>query len=162
MIQIFLRRLIDFIVKNYIVVLIIAFAMSAVGLHYAMKLQIESDYSKLIPDDYESVIALEKVRERVGGEGSDVAVGIVSPDFEASRRFAEDLIPRAFELKRAGYEDPYLATVEFKRETEFLKDNALYFATDDEIDTILSFLDDQIEENSLKVNPFFIDFEEDI
>ncbi len=161
MIQTFLRRLIDFIVKNYIVVLVLALAMSAVGLNYAMKLDIESDYSKLIPDDYDSVIALEKVRDRVGGEGSDVAVGIVSPDFEASRRFAEDLIPRAFELKRAGYEDPYLATVEYKRETEFLKDNALYFATGDEIDTILTFLDEQIEENSLEVNPFFIDFEED-
>jgi uncharacterized protein len=161
MIHAILKRLIDGIINYYVLVLVLAVGFSAVGLQYAMKLEIESDYSKLLPDDYESVLALEKVRERVGGEGSDVAVGIISPDFEANRRFAEALIPRAFELKRAGYEDPYLATVEFQRETEFLKDNALYFATDDEIETILSFLDDEIEKNSLEVNPFFIDFEDD-
>lgn len=161
MVQNFLRRLIDIIVTNYIIVLLIALGLSAVGLNYAMKLQIESDYSKLLPDDYNSVIALEKVRDRVGGEGSDVAVGIISPDLEATRRFAEDLIPRALELKRAGYEDTYLATVEFKRETEFLKDNALYFATDDEITTILEYLDDEIENASLQVNPFFIDFDDE-
>lgn len=161
MVQNFLRRLIDVIVTNYIIVLLLALGLSAIGLNYAMKLQIESDYSKLLPDDYNSVIALEKVRDRVGGEGSDVAVGIISPDFEATKRFAEDLIPRAFELRRAGYEDAYLATVEFKRETEFLKDNALYFATDDEIETILEFLDDEIENASLQVNPFFIDFDDE-
>ena len=157
----FFHKLIAFIVSNYILVLIFAFGMSAVGLNYAMKLEIESDYSKLIPEDYDSVIALEKVRARVGGEGSDVAVGIVSPSFEATKRFADDLIPRAMELRRGDSPDTYLATVEYMRETEYLKDNALYFATDDEISTILEYLDEEIEKNSLEVNPFFIDFDDE-
>jgi uncharacterized protein len=157
----FFRKLIAFIVSNYILVLILAFGMSAIGLNYALKLDIESDYSKLIPEDYDSVIALEKVRARVGGEGSDVAVGIVSPSLEATKKFADDLIPRAMKLRRGDSPDTYLATVEYMRETEYLKDNALYFATNDEISTILEYLDEEIEKNSLEVNPFFIDFDDE-
>jgi uncharacterized protein len=151
----FFRKLIAFIVSNYILVLILAFGMSAIGLNYALKLDIESDYSKLIPE------ALEKVRARVGGEGSDVAVGIVSPSLEATKKFADDLIPRAMKLRRGDSPDTYLATVEYMRETEYLKDNALYFATNDEISTILEYLDEEIEKNSLEVNPFFIDFDDE-
>lgn len=149
------------VVKYHILVLVLAFGVSLVGLNYASKLDIESDYSTLIPEEYNSVQALELVRAKVGGEGSDVAVGIISPSFEATKRFAEDLIPRAKALHRDYYPEPYLATVEYKRETEFLKQNALYFATNDELETLSTYLDDEIEKQALKANPFFIEFDDE-
>ena len=157
----YLRPFIRFVVRRALLVLLVTAILSGIGAYYASFLDIETDYSNLIPEDYPSVQALEKVRQTVGGEGSDVAVGIISPDFEASKAFAEALIPKALTFKRAGSDQPYLGSVEFKRETEFLRNNALFFATDEEFDTLEEFLNDQIEQAILEANPFFVDFDDD-
>lgn len=150
-------HIIRFVVKHHVLVLIIAIVMTVLGLYLASKLEIDSDYSKLIPDHYNSVQALERVRDRVGGEGSDVAVGIISPSFEATKAFADSLIPRAMQMTRRGEVEPYLGSVEYERETEFLRNNALFFATNEELDILTRFLEDEIENQSLEANPFFFD-----
>jgi uncharacterized protein len=150
-------HVIRFVVKHHILVLFVALVTAAFGLYLASKLEIDSDYSKLIPEHYDSVQALERVRERVGGEGSDVAVGIISPSFEATKAFADALIPRAMQMTRRGETNPYLGSVEYERETEFLKNNALFFATNDELDVLARYLEDEIEYQSLEANPFYFD-----
>jgi len=153
-----LRPFIDCVVHYAGWVLAAAVLLSAVGAFFAQNLRIDTDFSKLIPSDYDSVQALERLRENVGGE-SDVAVGIQSPSFEQNKDFAEALIPRALDLTR---EDgtPYLSRVEYKREVEFLKDNALYFASSDELGRVETFLDDTIEQAKLEANPFYFDVED--
>jgi predicted RND superfamily exporter protein len=150
-------HIIRFVVKYPVLVLLVALITTAAGLYLASKLEIDSDYSKLIPEYYDSVQALERVRDRVGGEGSDVAVGIISPSFEASKAFADALIPRAMQMTRQGETSPYLGSVEYQRETEFLKNNALFFATNDELEMLSRYLEDEIEKQSLEANPFFFD-----
>lgn len=154
-----LRPFIDCVVHYAGWVLAVAVLASAVGLFYAQNLRIDTDFSKLIPSDYESVQALERLRENVGGE-SGVAVGIQSSSFEQNKAFAEALIPRALDLTRENG-SPYLSSVEYKREVEFLKDNALYFASPDELGRVETFLDDTIEQAKLEANPFYFDLEED-
>lgn len=154
-----LRPFIDCVVHYAGWVLAAAVLFSAVGAFFAQNLRIDTDFSKLIPSDYDSVQALERLRENVGGE-SGVAVGIQSPSFEANKAFAEALIPRALNLTDENGE-PYLSSVEYRREVEFLKDNALYFASTDELDRVETFLDDTIEQAKLEANPFYFDVEED-
>ena len=137
-----------------------AVLLSAIGVFFAQNLRIDTDFSKLIPSDYDSVQALERLRDNVGGE-SDLAVGIQSPSFEANKAFAEDLIPRALDLTRESTGEPYLSRVEYRRETEFLEDNALYFASQDELDRVDAFLEDTIEQAKLEANPFYFDLDED-
>src|SRR6056297_2153434 len=93
-----LRPFIRLVVQRAGWVLALAILASAVGVYYAQNLRIDPDLSKLIPQDRPSVEALEKLRANVGEQGNDVAVGIVSPSFEANKRFAEDLIAEAREL----------------------------------------------------------------
>lgn len=154
-----LRPFIDSVVHYAGWVVAAALLVSAAGAFYAQNLRIDTDFAKLIPSDYDSVQALERLRETVGGE-SDVAVGIQSPSFEANKAFAEALIPRALSLES---EDgtPYLSRVEFQRDTEFLENNALYFASENELDRVETFLDDTIEQAKLEANPFYFDLEED-
>ena len=154
-----LRPFIRGVVTYAWLVILLAIGVSAVAGYTARNVRIDTDFSQLVPSDYPSVQALERLRDTVGGE-SDVAVGIVSPSFDANRAFAEDLIPRALELQRQGLTEPYLTRVEYKRNTEFLKDNALYFATPAELDTLEMYLQDQIEEARLEANPFFFDLED--
>ena len=154
-----LRPFIDCVVHYAGWVVAAAVLLSATGAFYAQHLRIDTDFAKLIPSDYDSVQALERLRETVGGE-SDVAVGIQSPSFEANKSFAEALIPRALDLTNDNGE-PYLSRVEFQRDTEFLEDNALYFASTKELDRVESFLDETIEQAKLEANPFYFDLEED-
>lgn len=139
-------------------VLAVALVATAVGAYLSSTLRIETDLARLLPSDYESVQALERLRETVGGE-SEAAVVIESPSFEANRRFAEDLIPRVLDLERSSRESSYFTRVDFRRETEFLQNNALYFATERELDSLEAYLRDEIERAKLEANPFYVEVE---
>lgn len=108
-------------------------AISAiVGFLLAKDLRIDNDLSKLIPPDYPSMQALNTLREQVGGE-HEAAVAIHSPSFEINKSFAESFIPRALQLINPETGEPYFTRAEFRRNIDILKNNALYFATDEEL-----------------------------
>jgi hypothetical protein len=140
-------------------VIAIALALAVAGGYYASNLpaNIETDYARLIPDDLPTAQALDRINQTIGGEGSDLAVGIVSPSFEANKAFAEDLIPQAKALTREDTDERHFRTVEYRRDTEFMENHALYFATDREIQRIQETLSNRIEEAKLEANPFFVD-----
>ncbi|MDI6400576.1 MMPL family transporter [Balneolaceae bacterium ANBcel3] len=159
----FLKLLRPLVQLNYrypIAVLSVSLALAIYSGYYATKLVIDTDLTSLLPDDYESVIALEKLRESVGGE-TPLEVAVNSPDFEANKAFAEALIPKAMELFDDRREDYFVNRYEFQRDVDILKDYAIYLATDQEIDDIIFYLEEELEEARLEANPFFIDFEDD-
>lgn len=155
-----LRPFIRTVVRRAGWVLALALLAAAGSLYFAQHLRIDTDFANLIPEDYSSVQALNKLRNTVGSE-KEVAVAIVSPSFQANKAFAEDLIPRALDLKQEGGKGPYLTRVEYKRDPEFVRNNALYFASDQELDEVEQFLKDKIEEAKLEANPFYFDLNED-
>lgn len=155
-----LRPLIRATVNHAGLVVVVAVILSFIGIYNASKLSIDTDFSKLIPSTSPSVQAIERLREEVGGE-SPVDVVIESPSFEANKRFAEALIPLALEMKGEGRTEPYLNRVDYIRDTEFLEDNALYFATLAELDSLETYLHREIENARLEANPFFFDIEDD-
>ena len=155
-----LRPFIRFIVKQAGWVLLLAVVFSVVGVNLLLKLSVDTDLSKLIPPEYNSVQALEKLRATVGGEET-VDVAIVSPSFAANKAFAEALIPEALSLQGEDNQEAYFSRVDYKRDTEFMKNNALYFATSEELDELETYLQDQIEEARLEANPFFFDLEDE-
>ncbi|PSQ73251.1 MAG: transporter [Bacteroidetes bacterium QH_9_64_21] len=159
-----LRPFIRGVVRHAVWVLALALVLSGAGGYLASNLDLDTDISNLVPEDYESVQALRKLQRTVGGE-SDMAVAIVSPSFDANRQFAEDLIPKALSLKRAqDMSETYLTRVDYKRDVEFLKDNALYFASNQEFRQVEDFLQDQIEEAKQarqEANPFYFELEEE-
>ncbi|PSQ79416.1 MAG: transporter [Bacteroidetes bacterium QS_1_63_11] len=159
-----LRPFIHGVVRHAVWVLALALVLTGAGGYLASNLDLDTDISNLVPEDYESVQALRKLQRTVGGE-SDMAVAIVSPSFDANRQFAEDLIPKALSLKRAqDTSETYLTRVDYKRDVEFLKDNALYFASDQEFRQVEDFLQNKIEEAKQarqEANPFYFELEEE-
>jgi uncharacterized protein len=155
-----LSPLIRGIVTHAVWVVLIASVLSFAGVRLAMNLKIDTDLANLIPPEYPSSQALERLRATVGGE-SEASVAIESGSFEANLRFAEALIPKVLALKGEGYDEPYFQRVEFKKDTEFLKDNALYFATPAELDLLEGWLEDQIEQAKLEASPFYFELDDD-
>ncbi len=154
-----LRPLIRTVVRHPLAVIAVALALSALALMAATRLEIDTDLANLLPEEYPSVQALEKLRATVGGE-TPVDVGVASPSFEANLRFAEALIPRALELRRRG--EPIFTRAELRKDTTFLAYNALYFASNDELDQLEAFLEAEAENARLEANPFYIDLDDDL
>lgn len=155
-----LRPAIHWIVKKPVTVISIGIGFAIIGFLLASKLTIDTDLSKLIPESYHSVQALNTLTEQVGGE-HDASVAIQSPSFNANKTFAEDLIPRALKLNRPEYGEPYFQRVEYKRDVGFIKKNALYFATPSEIDLLKDYLNSEIEDAKKTANPFYFELDDE-
>lgn len=155
-----LRPVIRWVERYPGLVVVVLAALAVLGGSYAIRLTIDSDISKLLPPDYQSVKALEKLRDTVGGE-SEASVVIESPSFEDNKRFAEALIPKVLALKGEGRDEPYFTHVDYRKDVSFLQQNALYFATAEELDSLENHLQSKIEEAKLEANPFFFDLEDE-
>ncbi|MEX0601274.1 MAG: MMPL family transporter, partial [Rhodothermales bacterium] len=154
------RPVIRVVVRRAWAVVVVAALMTVVGFYFARQLSIDTDFSNLIPSDYASVQALEALRETVGSE-TTAEVVIRSPSFDANKAFAEAFIPRALELEDPATGEPYLARVDYEKDTEFLERNALYFATSAELDSLERYLRDRIRDAKLEANPFYFDLDDE-
>jgi len=156
----YLEPLIQYTGRKPIRIVVVSMVLAGMGLILLTQLKIDNDLSNLIPGSYPSVQALDKLREQVGAE-NEVAVVIESPSFNANRRFAEALIPKALQLRDPKTDSLLFFRYEYRKETSFLENNALYFATDAELERIEQFLEDNIEQAKKEANPFYIELEED-
>ena len=152
-----LRTVPRIITRYPLLVLVVAAVMAFFGARQAMTLKIDTDLATLLPPEYTSVQALRRLQATVGAETS-VDVAIHSASFDANRTFGEAFVPRMMALKAPSGE-AYFTRVEFKRDVRFITENALYFATFDELDRLEAFLRSQAQQvrdasDPLRVNLF--------
>lgn len=155
-----LKPLLNFNYSHPYWVTIICIAVAVVAGSFAIQLKVDTDIANLLPEDNPNVLALDKLKETVGGE-TEMQVVIKSPSFEANKAFAEALIEKSLELYYPRYEDTYFKRAEFRRETEFVKNNALYLASESELDEVTQWLEDEIQTAKEESNPFYFDLGED-
>jgi len=156
----FLRPIVESSYKHPYSVLLVCLILSFAAATYALKLGIDTDIANLLPSSNPTVQALDKLQKTVGAE-SEMQVAIKSPSFEANKQFAEDLIEESLKLYDPRNRDYFFKRAEFRRETDILKNNALYLATFEELDDVVAFLEDEIQTGKEEANPFFIDFNDE-
>lgn len=147
-------------ISHPFVVIGVSLIIAAVSAYFAIQLKVDTDIANLLPKDHPNVLALNKLQETVGGE-TEMQVAIKSPSFEANKAFAEALIPKSLELFYDRYDDFYFKRAEYRKDTEVIKNNALYLASSEELDEIIFWLEDEIYYAKEEANPFFVDFEDD-
>jgi hypothetical protein len=155
-----LKPLLALNISHPIVVIGVSLIIAAVSAYFAIQLKVDTDIANLLPKDHPNVLALNKLQETVGGE-TEMQVAIKSPSFEANKAFAEALIPKSLELFYDRYDDFYFKRAEYRKDTEVIKNNALYLASNEELDEIIFWLEDEIYYAKEEANPFFVDFEDD-
>lgn len=156
----FFRPLIDINYKYPYWVLAVTIISAVVLGDYALGLKVDTDIANLLPRKNPHVQALDKLKNTVGGE-TTMDVAIKSPSFQDNKRFAEALIRKSLKLYDHKLENYFFERAEFRKETKFLKKNALYFATSNELGDIKDYLKDEIQKSKEKANPFFVDFGSD-
>ena len=158
MVEVVLRFLAGWTYRHYRGILVVSILLTAFCSVFVYRLgrKLETDLVALIPENYQSVKTLNEIKQRVGGVGSLVVL-VQSPDFEANRRFAEDL---ARELQDEKY-GTYINFVDYKRDAAFYRKNALLFMETDDLDEILTRIDDYIIQEKLKLSPLYISLDEE-
>jgi len=156
----FFRPLVIFNYRHPLIVLGSAVLIAAVASVFALRLQIDTDISNLLPRSNSHVKALDQLQQTVGGETA-MEVVIKSPSFEDNKRFAEDLIRESLKLYDPRTENNFFKRAEFKKETKILENNALYFSTSTELEDITEYLEDEIRKAKEEASPFYVDFGEE-
>lgn len=149
-----LRPIPRFTVQHPWLVLLVALGLTSLGVWKAMTLRVDANIVTLLPPEYESVQALNKLQETVGAE-TTVDVAVHSSSFAINRRFADDLVPRMMALRAPDGSD-YFTRYEYRRDVHFVSENALYFATFDELDRLERFLRGQAQEVREATDPLRI------
>lgn len=156
----FLQPIVQFNIRHPFWVIIISVITAVFAANYALKLSVDTDIANLLPSTHPNVQALNQLQEVAGGE-TEMRVAIKSPDFGANVAFAELLAEESLDLYYPRRDFNFFNRAEFRRDTDILKDNALYLATSTELEEIIEFLQDEIEQARQEANPFFIDFSDD-
>lgn len=128
---------------------------------YATDLRVDTDLANLLPEGHPSVVALNELKETVGGE-TPLQVAIKSPDFDQNVTFADDFIEQVSQLKDPRNGQNLISRVDFRRDTKVLENNFLYVATENELQKLLDMLDEEIQQAKEEANPFFIDFGDEL
>ena len=133
-----LRPLIIFTVRKPVFIIVLGLLFGVLGFLGSSKLSIDTDISNLLPEHNPTVQAMEELRRTVGGE-SAAAVAITSSSFQSNLRFADDIIPLVLQQRQLNGE-PFFTRVDYRKDTSFMQNNALYFATDEELRGLIDFL----------------------
>ncbi|WP_138429365.1 efflux RND transporter permease subunit [Fodinibius saliphilus] len=141
-------------------VLGVSILLAAILGTFAIQLKIDTDLANLLPEKNPHVKALDKLQATVGGE-TTMEVVIKSPSFEDNKSFARALIRKSLKLYDDKKDNYFLERAEFRKNTEFLENNALYFATSDELSDIKEYLHKEITKAKEEANPFLVSFEDE-
>lgn len=124
----FRDRWIDAILAHHRSVLLLALVVTGVAVWLAARLEIDSDLRALLPDDHPVVTNLDRIEETFGALGS-VNVVVKGGTVEVRHAFADAV---AADLE--GH--PMLDEVEYRLQSGFFIDHALYYLSDAEFEEL--------------------------
>ncbi len=138
-----------FIYKYYWLLLLATVGLTVLGARWASRLSLESDLTQLLPESFESVKTLNRIRDEVGGVGH-LRIILETQNFEAAKRFAHDLEPTLLRSPMVNY-------VDYRNDVEFYRRNALLFLDLAELDSLHRAIEKKIEREKQKLNPLFVE-----
>ncbi len=139
----------SFVYRQYKLILLVAVLASIIGGYYSSKLTLQSDLAELLPDTFESVKALNRIKEEVGGVGQ-LRIVLETKNFNTAQKLAQELEPKLLA-------SPLINYIDYKNDIEFYKKNAMLYLELDELDSLHLAIQNKIDAEKQKLNPLFVD-----
>ena len=133
--------------------LLMAVALVALGGWSASRLKLNTDLTELLPQSFESVKGLEKLKNNFGGIGY-VAVAGYDAEPEQLRRFAEEMAPKIEAL-------PGVRFVEYQRASSFFEERALYYLSLEDLAEVEGRIRAREKYERRQKNPMYIKFDDE-
>jgi predicted RND superfamily exporter protein len=128
--------------------LVLATVLVALGTFFARSLTLNADLVGLLPRSFPSVQDIEKMRQRFGGQGYVVVIGM-GAEPEVLKRFADDMAPRLAGLSEIRY-------VHYQRPSTFFEEHALYYVDVPDLLAIKDRIDARILWEKEQANPLVV------
>ncbi len=155
----FLQKLAEAQFRRPYLFLSVAVLLSVVSFFFVRNLGVDSRFIALLPEDRASVQDLERVRDRVRGLSTmTIAVESPSKDVPAMRRFVDDLVARLGQMSPDEVGDVDWNVGAYKT---FVEDHKHLYADEDLLVRLRDALEERLDRERLKKNPFWIDLEGD-
>lgn len=143
----------QFVFRRPLVVVALAALVLAPMLWLATKLDLRTDFKDLLPQNKRSVIELDRIGQRIGGNAS-FSIGIEGDDLPAMKRFADALADRLRALPPGII---YHLDYTVKDEREFFMKNRWLYANYADLEDIR----DALEARVIKETPFDLGLEDE-
>ena len=137
------------VLRHHTAILLASAALAAVGGYFTTKLKIDTDLAALLPDSFHSVQALKAMEGEVGGT-SQLRIALQTDDFPAAVALAD-------RLAEALVESEYVGSVDYQNDVDFYEEHALLFLDLATLDSLYDVVQDAIDREKQKVNPFMVD-----
>ncbi|MGI5861809.1 MAG: efflux RND transporter permease subunit [Myxococcales bacterium] len=139
--------------RHPLVALALAGLLTACGMWLSARLSLNADLTELLPRTFQSVRDLDMLRERFGGMGYVVIVGMEAEP-EALRRFADDTAAKLETLEGIRF-------VDYRRETDFFRERALYYLQLDDLQEVARRIREREKWERRQRNPMFIKLDDE-
>jgi predicted RND superfamily exporter protein len=153
----FWSKYISFMCRFDFIMVAICIICIVVTLLYVKNIQLRSDFREMLPDQFRSVIELNKIDERVKSSGN-LAVVVGGDDWPSMRRFINDFV---FHAKAAMPED--IAEIEYNARDvhRFYDENKYLYIDLPDLKEVHKRLKRQIDYEKIKQSPFYIEFDDE-
>ena len=140
---------VGWVLRYRVVIVVLAVAVTVGALLTVVKLRLSSNMIALLPEKRQSIQALHRIVDKIGGSG-DLMVMIESSHPEESKRFARQLLPTLRKL-------PWVKDAEIGRDTSFFEKNRLLYIALEDLKTIAKRIDERLKYEKLIRQPLYID-----
>jgi len=136
--------------KYYFQVFLMFFVSSMFFLFLSSKLKLITNFEALLPDSSESVKVLNEYLDRMGGMNR-LIVGIETNNFEAGKKFVDDLVSEVEKLPKGTikYTDYNINKI-----IDYYTDNFLFYMSTEDLSDLHSEIDKKIKYERKKNSPF--------
>jgi predicted RND superfamily exporter protein len=138
----------------------VSFAIGALALPWVLALELNSDFQAMLPESAPSVRDLDEIRQRFGGTSTltlAVQVG-EGGSIERAREFVRALVPRI-----EAMHDHQVTSVDWNVHDfeTFVEDHRFLYASLDDLNEMRQSLDDRLEYERARANPFYVDLDDE-
>lgn len=150
------RNILSFFYQKPWWTLLIIALVTVPSVWMCLQLSLISDFKRLLPQEKPSVVALNRIIDRVGGVGVH-QIEITADDPEAIIAFIDDLV---IELRKLP--EKYVRIIDYRIDDvkDFYTQNKYLFVDLEDLLDVEQRLEEKIEYEKLKANPFFFDLED--
>src|SRR3989338_4001764 len=146
--KLFYRHISNFTIRHWGTIIVVTVILTGLATYTSSFLGFKGDFIDLLPPHSQSVKDLNIIKERVGGEGYLVLV-LEGGETQKKKEFTEKLVPELKKFKEVTY-------VEYKFDKTFFEDRNLLYIDESDLKTLETRLQEKIQYERNKVNPFYI------
>ena len=146
------RQIARLLLNHTRVVIAVALVVTVAAGFVAARLELDTSFSALLPEDTPEVLEIKRLQKRIGGQVELIVA--LGGDKKIRLEFAHQLVAKL-------RSKPWIRRADVEFPVEFILDRKLQLMSVKDLEILLHTLEEEIERVKARANPFYVDLEGD-